>query len=529
MKKVLYTVIIIGALLLSSGCEKYLDINRNPNGPERVTAYLYLGPMQQQLALAMQYDARMIGYYNQNFASYLASSTGYDAHGTPAWTSDMDEHWRAVYWKLGINLSEMISISETEQRWDLAGIGYALRAWGWQMLTDMHGPIILKEAYQPGLYAFKYDDEAAVYEEVIKLCDKAIANLSRSDGSVSASFAGKGDQIYLGNRLQWKRFAFGLKAISLSHLSNKTALYNPDAIISAVDSSLISNSDNAYVKFSGSVSDDASFFGPMRGNFLAARASKFTVSLLDGTALGTILDPRIRIMLPPSVNTIAGGTTWVGVSPTVGYNPITANDRPYNLYGLNSVASAPAGTVGMYLFTNTAKWPLMTFSELQFIKAEAAYRKANKPLALASYDAGVKAAIDFTNLYAGVTTFGTVAAVTTADKNAFIASVVPSDPNLLTMSRIMGQKYVHLWGWGFMESWTDLRRYHYTDIYASETAQIFKGFTLPPLAAEGNGKPIYRIRPRYNSEYVWNMEALKVIGADKLDYHTNEIWIVKPE
>lgn len=527
MKKVLYTIIVLGSLLLSTGCEKYLDINRNPNGPERVTAYLYLGPMQQQLALATQYDARMIGYYTQNFSSYLASSTGYDAHGTPAWTADMAEYWRVVYWKMGINLSEMIAKSEEEKRWDLAGIGYALRAWGWQMLTDIHGPIILKQAFQPGLYAFNYDDEQAVYEEVIRLCDKAIEDLNRSDGSVSAAFSAKGDQIYAGDRLKWKRFAFGLRAINLSHLSNKSAIYNPDAVISAVDSSFTGNSDNAYVKFSGSVSDDASFFGPMRGNILGARASRFTVSLLDGSALGTILDPRIKIMLPPSINTLAGGTTWVGVQPTVGYNPIPANDRPYNMYGLNSVATAPDKTVGMYLFTNTVKWPMMTYSELQFIKSEAAFRKPDKALALIAYDAGVKAAIDFTNLYAGVTTYGTVAAISSTDKSLFVASSVPVDPNLLTMSRIMGQKYVHLWGWGFIETWIDLRRYHYTDTYSGEAAQVFKGLTLPPLAAEGNGKVIYRIRPRYNSEYVWNMAALTSIGADKLDYHTTEIWIAK--
>jgi hypothetical protein len=93
----------------------------------------------------------------------------------------------------------------------------------------------------------------------------------------------------------------------------------------------------------------------------------------------------------------------------------------------------------------------------------------------------------------------------------------------------MGQKYVHLWGWGFMETWSDMRRYHYIDTYPGETAQVYKGLILPPLAAENNGKVIYRIRPRYNSEYVWNMAALKVIGADLLDYHTKEIWIAKPE
>ena len=344
-------------LLLATSCEDYLDINRNPNGPEKVTANLYLAPMLQEIVQSPQWDTRMIGYYTQNFANYLASSSGYDAHGTPAWTSDMAQHWRTVYWKMGWNLTDMITLSENEERWDLAGIGYVLRAWGWQSLVDMHGPIILKEAFQPGLYAFKYDTEEEVYEEVIRLLDIAIEYLNRTDGAVSAAFAGKGDQVYAGDRIKWKRFAYGLKALNLSQLHNKTALYNADAVISAVDSSFISNADNAYIKFAGTVSTDASFFGPMRGNFLAARPSAFIVGLLNGTTFGTIVDPRIRIMLPPSVNIIAGGTTYVGVTPTAGYLGIAANDRPYNLYGLNSVAAAPAGTVGMYVFKNDTRWP----------------------------------------------------------------------------------------------------------------------------------------------------------------------------
>ncbi|MDO8928396.1 MAG: SusD/RagB family nutrient-binding outer membrane lipoprotein, partial [Bacteroidota bacterium] len=281
MKKIIFSLLIGVMLIISSGCEDWLDVNKNPNGPEKVTAYLYLGAMEQQLSLSMQWDARMLAYYTQNFA-YYSTNYAYDRQGTPAWTSDMAEHWRAVYWKLGINLTDMITISEKEERWDLAGIGYAIQAWGWQMLTDMHGPVIYKEAFKPGLYTFAYDEQQLVYEEVVKICEKAIANLNRYDGSVSAKFAGKGDQIYAGNRLKWKKFTYGLLAINMSHLSNKSALYKPEKIMAYVDSAFTSNADNALIGFAGSVSADASFFGPMRGNLLGARPSKFIVSLMDG-------------------------------------------------------------------------------------------------------------------------------------------------------------------------------------------------------------------------------------------------------
>lgn len=537
MKKIIFSVSILMVMLITTSCEKWLDVNRNPNGPEKVTAYLYLGSMEQNMALANQWDARMLNYYTQNFA-YYSTNYVYDLQGTAAWTSDMAEMWRTVYWKLGINLSDMINISEAEQRYDLAGIGYVLRAWGWQDLTDMHGPIVLKESFEPGLYTFKYDNEQTVYEEVVRLLNKGIENLNRTDGSVSAAFAGKGDQIYKGDRIKWKKFAYGLLAINMSHLSNKSALYKADKVISFVDSSFVSNSDNALIGFAGSVSADASFFSPMRNNFVGARPSKFSVSLMDGTVFGAI-DPRMKVMLPPSKNLLdkVAGALYVGVEPGKGYSPIAANDQPLNLYGISGVGTPPATTVGTYLFTPNVKWPLMTYSQLQFIKAEAAFRSGDKTKALDAYSKGVSSAIDFTNGYAGTNSYTTIlgspvvttnysvtTSITPAEKTTFVSAVVPVNASALTISKILCQKYIHMWAWAPYETWTDMRRFHYTDTYSGEPTQVYAGFTIPALASENNGKLIYRVRPRYNSEYVWNSAALQVIGGLELDYHTKPIW-----
>jgi hypothetical protein len=68
-----------------------------------------------------------------------------------------------------------------------------------------------------------------------------------------------------------------------------------------------------------------------------------------------------------------------------------------------------------------------------------------------------------------------------------------------------------------------MRRYHYDPL-------VYAGFTLPsPLFSLNNGIPAYRARPRYNSEYVWNIKALEAIGATATDYHTEELWFSTPE
>jgi hypothetical protein len=93
----------------------------------------------------------------------------------------------------------------------------------------------------------------------------------------------------------------------------------------------------------------------------------------------------------------------------------------------------------------------------------------------------------------------------------------------------MSQKYIAQWGWGHNEIWMDLRRYNYTDVDPASGMQVFPGFTPPTnLFPDNGGKIAHRIRPRFNSEYVWNRAALDKIGGLALDYHTKPLWITQP-
>ena len=75
----------------------------------------------------------------------------------------------------------------------------------------------------------------------------------------------------------------------------------------------------------------------------------------------------------------------------------------------------------------------------------------------------------------------------------------------------------------------DMRRYHYTDIDPASGTQVYPGFAPPTnLYPDNSGKIVQRIRPRYNSEYVWNIAALNAIGGTALDYHTKPLWITQP-
>jgi hypothetical protein len=93
----------------------------------------------------------------------------------------------------------------------------------------------------------------------------------------------------------------------------------------------------------------------------------------------------------------------------------------------------------------------------------------------------------------------------------------------------MSQKFIAQWAWAFNEQWMDMRRYNYTDTDPATGAQVYAGFTPPTnLYPDNAGKLVYRIRPRFNSEYVWNQPGLDAIGAPRADYHTKPLWILQP-
>jgi len=519
------TALLAAVMVMAAGCQDFLDVNKNPNGPDAVTANLYLPPMLHWLVADEQWDGRYIGDYVQNW--YRPTSGAFnrwDQMGFDPGSDNGGQTWRDVYWSFGQNLIDMNTKAEAEQRWDLLGVGMILKGWGWMQLAGLHGPIIVKEAIDQTRFKFDYDTEEYALQEAGRLLDSAIVLLQRTDGAVDAGYLGRTDHIYNGDRTKWLKFAHGVRAMLRNRYSNKASLYKPADVIADVDASFTSNADDALLAFPGTQNDDRNFFGPQRGNITSFRQTQFAVSLMDGTVFGTV-DPRMSRILAPSPD---GKFRGLDINAQ-NYGALATSERPMNFFGY--VASPALGAPSRYLFADKSKFPVLTYSELQFIKAEAAFRAGDKATALQAYTNGISSHIDFVN--ARNTDDGQqVTPISAAEKAAFLADpkIVPSAANL-TMWQIMSQKYIAQFGWAFFEQWMDLRRFHYTETYDGESKQVFPGFSPPAVLYTLNGgKVVYRLRPRYNSEYVWNRDALAQITpvsglAD--DYHTSELWITQ--
>lgn len=543
MKKILLPFLL--AIVVLPGCKKYLDINTDPDTPQQPDASSVFPAMLSAIPRGTQYDARYVSKYIQNFAQ-STSGNAWDIHsfqGYPTATDVGGDIWRQCYFGLGANLNYIIDEGLEKGQWDYVGAAYALKALIFQMTTDEYGDIIYNEAFKENTSVFQYDPQDVVYSGVDSLCRLALANLSRTDLNSANSLLSKGDFVYSGDRDKWIKLVNGILAINFHRLTNKTGYNNTyaDSVIYYADLSFASNNDDFIIPFDASKNDDSNFFGPYRDNLSTFRQTKMIVGLLDGTALaGTQTynnrDPRIRHMLSASNDTTNGNGGYRGLEAGIG-EPNTGNTRtaaPFgdSLYG-NPSASRFDPSRGKYLFRDKVVSPVMTYSQLQFTKAEAAYRKGSSADAYTAYLNGINGHFDFINRgtypRSNVPLYN-ITPISAAQRNAYLVSDnVAQSAAALNLTHIMLQKYIALWGWGFFETWVDMRRFHYTDNDPVTNTPVYRGFIIPAaLPVINNGKLASRIRPRYNSEYVWNFPELERIGATAPDYHVKEMWFSEP-
>jgi hypothetical protein len=547
MKKYIIKFLLISVALGSTlSCSKKIDeAYLNPNSDVRVPPETLLP--QIVAAMAANYaghgqmnDIRYFGQYIQNWQYYVTLSQ-FDRMGYINSAADVSQSiWRAHYYDIGQNNMKMIEWAMDEKKWDYAGVGKAIFAWSWLTLTDVYGEVILKEAFNTDLITFHYDKQEEVYAYVRQLCHESLALLSKTGDNASQANLAKGDAFfYNGDVNKWKKFVYGILARSFHHLTNKSS-YRADSVIKYCDLSINSNVDNAMVKFAAnpSVSATNNFFGPLRANLgvtttpAAIRQGEYIANLMNGTntVWPGVEDPRAIYMLRQ--NKLG---TFKGIKPNKGQAAIDTNNRPENFWGIPQIVAsntAPANDNNCrYIFRNSAPFPILTAAEVKFMKAEAQFRSGAPGAALTSYTEGIDANFDMLETQFPQNVPAALV-ITPATKANYKAAVIPATSAGLTLSKIMLQKYIALFGHGVLETWVDMRRYHYTDADPMGPGQVYADFTPPQpptdLFPDNAGKLVYRYYKRFNSEYVWNRAELERNGETVADYHTREQWFSKP-
>lgn len=618
---------IIGSVLLGMSavsCDDYLDVNRNEDAPDRVDGYLYLAGIEQAYQ-GIYYDIRAIGPLTQMMGttSYTTFASHYYSKGSDAG----GETWRMVYWNQGMNLENMINQSIAAENWTLAGIGYAIKAFSWDMMTKINGELPMKQAFEPGRTSFDYDYQEEIYPQVREWAKQAITYLEMDDKTNYGTKISGNDYIYHGDKQKWIKFAYAVIARNLASLTNKTnfreAYY--DQFIDACNHAFASNADNAMVEIEGGGADAPysafnNFFCPRRGNLTwsyfpttwAANVMTGTVPkydadgnfiqadsanatnycpyeladkqiICDTTKATGHYDPRVvlRLGTMDSASTDIANLpvdSLVKIVPTFKYygGGFTGRSNQVNGYtacsfwGRQHVTSDYNDGDGRWLYRNDAPYVLTTYSELLFDLAEVQFKYGSKSDAFETWKKAIAADMEFSAQFITRRTFnGAIAQgdkITTAAFNRlaqeylagpYVAGLPMSE---FSLSHIMMQKFVALYPWGADEVWVDQRKYMYDIDYTGEypsngngwdlttlnqktdenPTKVYKGYYLAPAQVQGrksaynsdnDGSPCFRLRPRYNSEYMWNepgLDALKPIAGTALNYQCSIPWFAYP-
>ena len=540
------------SMVASLSCKKQIDdAYANPNAATREPIESILSGViggftaffsSAGTGYGVQADAILLGRYVQFWGSQTNGENYGQMGGTTPPSDATGGLWGTVYYGQGGNLNRIIQWGTEEQKWDYVGVGQAIRAWGWLELTNIYGDAILREAFDTTKQQFHYNVQSEFYDSCRTICFRALGNLSRTDGNVSQANLAIGDAFfYNGDVNKWKKFVYGILARSYQDLSYK-AIYMAngyaDSAIKYANLSLASNDDNALVKvLGGSISAVNNYFGAFRQNIGAIRQGAYIADLMSGRntdAFFNVTDPRIWYMLRENNNPV---TPFKGFTPWLGTSSLSTTDYPQNFWGarLNStgvytpsLTTPPTTDTARYLYQDRSPWPMMTASEMQFIIAEAALSKNDFTTAYNAYKNGISLNFDMlTTTYPQ--NIPAAKAITPAVKTAYMntPAVVPPTAGGLTLTHVMLQKYIALYTWGVQETWTDMRKYHYIDVDPLSGKQVYAQFTPPSginLISTNNGNLVYRCRPRYNSEYLYDIPELTKIGALNLDYITYQPW-----
>ena len=250
MKSILMAFVCILAL---ASCNEWLDVNVDPENPSSESALF-----QNRLAHIEFYTNSANQFAAWRTSMSMGDWTRYNGGGNYWYMS----YWRPVtgavttayqWWFVGAacNIEDMYNKAEAAEAWHYCGVAKIIRAYGFMLMTDLHGEMPYTDAIGASAYP-KYDNGKTIYIGVLNELDEGLAFLSRSqDASVPA--LSLGDWWGGGDVQKWIKFGNLLKARYCAKLNKKQTgsylegKYDTAAILDALSKGPQSVSDDMVI------------------------------------------------------------------------------------------------------------------------------------------------------------------------------------------------------------------------------------------------------------------------------------------
>lgn len=203
----------VAALLGSSCTESFLDINTNPNSlPTASPNYVFTNALNTTTTNLAGTSAGQgsteIGFY---WSGQWTQSNGYIISTTQFaynFTDGDFNYWDGYYDNLN-DYQFVIENADTYNQKFLKGPAKIMKTLLYQQLVDFYGNVPYSDALKGvNSLAPKFDDQKAIYEDLIKVLDEAVADLKAN--AFASAFTGS-DIIFKGNTAKWIKFANSLK------------------------------------------------------------------------------------------------------------------------------------------------------------------------------------------------------------------------------------------------------------------------------------------------------------------------------
>ncbi|WP_163323114.1 SusD/RagB family nutrient-binding outer membrane lipoprotein [Draconibacterium mangrovi] len=468
-----YLKISVFALLFASlfaGCTKdFEETNTDPNNVTDVPTS-YLMTYAQRRILSERFNTTGLIY------AQLFSETQYT--NTSRYETD-EASFNGFYTGSLANLQQIIDLNTDEATKDDAAssganvnqiaIARILKVYTFQLITDIWGEIPYSEALM-GQEAFTpaYDTQEAIYADFVTELTEAAAQIDVNAPGM------EGDIIFDGDMAAWKKFANALKArvgIRMTEVDEATA---KSVVTSALSGAFESNDDNALYSYLA----DAANWNPYYDHFLTRTDYAISEPLVN--YMESLNDPRLPFYADPND---AGDIVGMPFG-------LTNEDA-------GSITNAEISFPGIAVRSADSPGILLTYSEILFIKAEAAARGWISDDAAAVFEDAITASMEFWGVDA-------------TDIAAYLAQPEAAYDASNYIKSIAEQKWVSLYMDG-QEAWSEWRRLDYP--------------VLTPAPGAVEGKAIPRRRAYTQNEYDLNEENVKAaVARQGEDVMETRIW-----
>lgn len=462
IKNIKYVFALLSFALFS--CDSFLDINENPNQikAEDITPNLQLPGAMVAANRVQAITMNVLGnIWMQNWGGDVNNFTGVniEEYNLQISNSFYTGIWDGIYPAVA-NFQQIINFNSPDYD-NHKAVAYILKSYYMQYIVDMYGDAPYSQAFLGQSNPTPaYDDDKAIYRDLVTNIDKAIALLYAADANDLP--LGASDVIFEGNVSNWLKFANTLKLRLLLRQSEMTdadtvAYLTTEFATIANGPFLDANAtiNPGYSKYAASrMNPFYSIFFLTNGNatqtFNSTRATEYVSKFLNGTlpVSSGVIDPR-RFFLYTTVNNGSGPT-------------ITGATQ-----GLTSWPEANLSQIGPGLFRDTNATAaggdedsnVITLAETKFLIAEAIERGYLTGNAKSEFDAGISASMTLL----GATPGAYLTAINTKPGLGWNAGT--------NIQSIMTQKWIALNSINGLESFIEYTRTGFPNIPLATTAQ----------------------------------------------------------